>query len=58
MEAITQTDRRTQGHMNKMAEYIEAKNVREFLSKAKVQRAGLFKDEASFEVKGKKKFLP
>jgi hypothetical protein len=44
--------------MNKMAEYIEAKSIREFLSMAKVQRAGLFEDETSFERKGKRKFMP
>ncbi len=40
-----------------MAEYIEAKSVREFLSLAKGQK-GLMEDEETFERKGKRRMLP
>ncbi len=33
--AIKENEKRTQGHMKQIAEYIDAKNIREFLSHAK-----------------------
>ena len=40
-----------------MAEYIEAKSVREFLSLAKGQK-GMMEDEETYERKGKRRMLP
>lgn len=33
--AIKETEKRTKGHIKQMAEYIDAKNIREFLAQAK-----------------------
>lgn len=43
--------------MKQMADYIDAKNIREFLALAKGQK-GLFEDETSFDRKGKRRFMP
>jgi hypothetical protein len=54
---IKESEKRTAGHMKQMAEYIDAKNIREFLAMAKGQK-GLFEDETNFERKGKRRFMP
>jgi hypothetical protein len=48
---------RSAGHVKQMSEYIDAKNIREFLAMAKGQK-GLFEDETSFDRKGKRRFMP
>lgn len=54
---IKEGEKKTKGHIKQIAEYIDAKNIREFLALAKGQK-GLFEDESSFDRKGKRKFMP